>query len=82
MARGTVFRARLLRRDAPAVDVEIPRVGDQPPGTLRRVGDAADSSAAQVGVEVYTLLDADGWPAEATYLWAETVSRPAANPDV
>lgn len=82
MAGRSVFRARLLRRDAPAVDVEVARVGDQPPGTLRRVGESLDPSAAQVGVEVYTLLDADGWPAEATYLWTETVSRPAANPDV
>jgi hypothetical protein len=34
-----------------------------------------------VNFDVYALLDADGWPASATYTYVQSLSREPASPD-
>jgi hypothetical protein len=36
----------------------------------------------QLIFDVYALIDADGWPADAAFTFVETVSRLPADPDV
>jgi hypothetical protein len=51
---------------------------DKPPRTLRR----PSGGGGQLTFDVYSLVDADGWPDEATYSYVESVSRAAADADV
>ncbi|GAA0424600.1 MULTISPECIES: hypothetical protein [Leifsonia] len=68
MTRTTTFRARLLREGEPPRTVTERAPSDVPPRTLRR-------SASGSGIyDIYTLLDAEGWPATATYSFVQTLS--------
>ena len=78
MARHLTFSARLLRRDATPQTVVVRGTSDTPPKTLRR----AAGGGGQLAFDVYALVDADGWPNEATYTYVETVERASANPDL
>ena len=78
MARHLTFSARLLRRDATPQTVVVRGTSDSPPKTLRR----AAGGGGQLAFDVYALVDADGWPNEATYTYVETVERASANPDL
>jgi hypothetical protein len=78
MSRTTTFHARLLRRDARPQTVTVRASSDTPPRTLRR----ASGGGGQLTFDVYSLVDADGWPHEATYSYVESVARAAADPDV
>ncbi|WP_223693339.1 hypothetical protein [Leifsonia poae] len=78
MTRTTTFHARLLRRDALPQTVTVRAASDTPPRTLRR----AAGGGGQLTFDVYALVDADGWPTEATYSYVESVTRDAADPDV
>ena len=78
MTRATTFRARLLRQDASPQTVTVRAASDTAPRTLRR----AAGGGGQLEFDVYSLVDADGWPAEATYSFVESVSRNAADADV
>ncbi|HEY2557369.1 MAG TPA: hypothetical protein VGI08_09695 [Diaminobutyricibacter sp.] len=78
MARHITFSARLLRRDATPQTVVVRGTSDTPPRTLRR----AAGGGGQLAFDVYALVDADGWPHEATYTFVETVERASANPDL
>jgi hypothetical protein len=78
VARHITFSARLLRRDASPQTVVVRGTSDVPPQTLRR----AAGGGGQLAFDVYALVDADGWPEEATYTYVETVERASANPDL
>ncbi len=78
VARHITFSARLLRRDAAPQTVTVRGTSDTPPRTLRR----AAGGGGQLAFDVYALVDADGWPHEATYTFVETVERASANPDL
>ncbi|MFF1571540.1 hypothetical protein ACFVWR_02250 [Leifsonia sp. NPDC058292] len=78
MSRTITFHARLLRRDARPQTVTVRSASDTPPRTLRR----AAGGGGELTFDVYALVDADGWPTEATYSYVESVSRAAADPDV
>ncbi len=78
MARHITFSARLLKRDASPQTVVVRGTSDTPPKTLRR----AAGGGGQLAFEVYALVDADGWPQEATYTFVETVERASADPDL
>ena len=68
MTRTTTFRARLLREGETPRTVTERAPSDVPPRTLRR-------RASGGGMyDIYTLLDADGWPATATYSFVQTLS--------
>jgi hypothetical protein len=69
VTRTTTFRARLLREGEPPRTVTERAPSDVPPRTLRR---AAASGA--LAYDVYALLDADGWPATATYSFVHTLA--------
>jgi hypothetical protein len=77
VTRTTTFRARLLRQDAKPQTITVRASSDTPPRTLRR----AAGGGGELNFDVYALVDADGWPAEATYSYVESVSRAAAGPD-
>ena len=78
MTRTTTFHARLLRRDAQPQTVTVRASSDAPPRTLRRAAGGADRCT----FDVYALVDADGWPNEATYSYVESVTRSAADADM
>ncbi len=78
MARHITFSARLLKRNASPLTVVVRGTSDTPPKTLRR----AAGGGGQPAFDVYALVDADGWPQEATYTFVETVERASANPDL
>ena len=77
MTRTTTFRARLLRSGAEPQTVTVRAASDAPPRTLRR----ATGGGGMLEFDVYALLDADGWPASATYTYVESLSREPAAPD-
>ncbi|GAA1448223.1 hypothetical protein [Leifsonia poae] len=78
MTRTTTFRARLLRRDVQPQTITVRASSDAPPRTLRRAAGGGD----QLTFDVYALVDADGWPNEATYSYVESVQRSAADADI
>lgn len=78
MARHITFSARLLRRDAIPRSVTVRGTSDTPPKTLRQ----AAGGGGTLAFDVYALVDADGWPEEATYTYVETVERASADPDL
>jgi hypothetical protein len=78
VTRTTTFHARLLRRDAQPQTVTVRAPSDSPPRTLRR----AAGGGGLLTFDVYALVDADGWPNEATYSYVESVSRSAADADI
>ena len=71
MTRTTTFHARLLRSGTEPQTVTVRAASDIPPRTLRR----AAGGGGALTFEVYALLDADGWPASATYTYVESLSR-------
>jgi hypothetical protein len=71
MTRTTTFHARLLRSGVEPQTVTVRAASDAPPRTLRR----AAGGAGMLSFDVYALLDADGWPASATYTYVESLSR-------
>ncbi|WP_295120314.1 hypothetical protein [uncultured Leifsonia sp.] len=71
MTRTTTFHARLLRSGADPQTVTVRAPSDVPPRTLRR----AAGGGGQLNFDVYALLDADGWPASATYTYVESLAR-------
>ena len=77
MTRTTTFRARLLRSGTEPQTVTGRAASDAPPKTLRR----AAGGGGMLEFDVYALLDADGWPASATYTYVESLSREPAAPD-
>lgn len=77
MTRTTTFRARLLRSGAEPQTVTVRSASDAPPRTLRR----AAGGGGSLNFDVYALLDADGWPASATYTYVQSLSREPASPD-
>ena len=78
VTRTTTFHARLLRRNAPPQTVTVRAASDAPPRTLRRPA----GGGGQLTFDVFALVDADGWPNEATYSFVESVQRAAADADV
>ena len=70
MTRTTTFRARLLRSGAEPQTVTVRSSSDAPPRTLRR----AAGGGGTLNFDVYALLDADGWPATATYSFVHTLA--------
>ncbi|UAJ79672.1 hypothetical protein IT072_00780 [Leifsonia sp. ZF2019] len=68
MTRTTTFRARLLREGEAPRTVTERAPSDAPPRTLRRRASAGGM------YDIYALLDADGWPATATYSFVQTLS--------
>lgn len=77
MTRTTTFRARLLRSGLPPQTVTVRSASDAPPRTLRRPAGGGGS----LTFDVYALLDADGWPASATYTYVESLTREPAAED-
>ena len=77
MTRTTTFRARLLRAGAEPQTVTVRAASDSPPRTLRRPA----GGGGTLTFDVYALLDADGWPASATYTFVDTLSRSPSTSD-
>lgn len=71
MTRTTTFHARLLRSGTEPKTVTVRASSDSPPRTLRR----AAGGGGTLAFDVYALLDADGWPASATYTFVESLTR-------
>jgi hypothetical protein len=71
VTRTTTFHARLLRSGAVPQTVTVRAASDAPPRTLRRPA----GGGGRLNFDVYALLDADGWPASATYTYVESLSR-------
>jgi hypothetical protein len=69
VTRTTTFRARLLREGEQPRTVTERAPSDVPPRTLRR-----NASGGGLAYDIYALLDADGWPASATYSYVQTLS--------
>jgi hypothetical protein len=78
MPRQATFVARLFREGREPESVRVPRASPAPPTVLRRPAGGND----QLIFDVYALIDADGWPADAAFTFVETVSRLPADPDV
>lgn len=78
MSRTITFRARLLSDEHPPRTVSV-RASTEiaPPATLRQRG-----ATGSVSFDVYTLVDSDGWPQTATYLFVKNVAPDLTSGDV
>jgi hypothetical protein len=76
VTRTTTFRARLLREGEPPRTVTERAPSDVPPRTLRRT-----AAGGALAYDIYALLDADGWPASATYSYVQTLAPARAASD-